>query len=65
MCKEGQDEMAVGLWNFSADPILQPRVLLSKNYDSIRFLNCSGCLDGDTAVLSELPPFGFCGFVVK
>jgi hypothetical protein len=65
MCKEGQDEMAVGLWNFSADPILQPRVLLSKTYDSIRFLNCSGCLDGDTAVLSELPPFGFCGFVVK
>ncbi len=65
MCKEGQEEMAVGLWNFSADPILQPRVLLSKNYDSIRFLNCSGYLDGDTAVLSELPPFGFCGFVVK
>ena len=65
MCKEGQEEMAVGLWNFSPDPVLQPRVLLNKHYGSIRFLQASGHLDGDTAVLSQLPPFGFCGFVVK
>ena len=65
MCKEGQEEMAVGLWNFSPDPVLQPRVLLNKHYGSIRFLQGSGHLDGDTAVLFQLPPFGFCGFVVK
>lgn len=65
MCKEDGGEMAVGLWNFCADPVLQPQVRLGRVFDIIRFLNCSGQLEGDTVALSELPPYGFCGFVVR
>ena len=65
MCKEDGDEMAVGLWNFCADPVLQPKVKLEKAFDNIRFIRCSGQPEGDTVTLSELPPYGFCGFVVR
>lgn len=65
MCKRDGSELAVGLWNFCADPVLQPQVTLSRVFGEIRFLRCSGSLEGDKVTLSELPPFGFCGFVVK
>ena len=65
MCKEDGGEMAVGLWNFCADPVLQPQVRLSRTFDIIRFLRCSGRLEGETVTLSELPPYSFCGFVVR
>ena len=65
MCKSDGSELAVGLWNFCADPVLQPQVTLSRTFGEIRFLRCSGSLEGDKVTLSELPPYGFCGFVVK
>ena len=65
MCKEGAGEMAVGLWNFCADPVLQPKITLDSAYHSIRFIRCSGQMIGNTVILSELPPYGCCGFVVR
>jgi hypothetical protein len=65
MCKEDGGEMAVGLWNFCADPVLQPQIKLEKAFYNIHFIRCSGQLEGDTVTLSELPPYGFCGFVVR
>lgn len=65
ICKESDGETAVGLWNFCADPVLTPTVKLGRLYSRIRFLRCSGHLEGDTVILSELPAYGFCGFVVE
>ena len=65
MSKVGEGEMAVGLWNFCADEVLQPKVTLDRPYQNIRFMQCTGTLEGDTVTLSELPAFGFCGFVVE
>ena len=63
-CKKGQGSMAVGLWNFHADPIFEPVVQLDEEYASISFVNCSGRLEGSRVYLSELPAFGIAFFEV-
>ncbi len=64
MAKESEQGMAVGLWNFHADSVFAPKVVLKKEYKKIRFIRCSGSLEGNVVTLSELAAFGFCGFEV-
>ena len=64
-CKKGEDSLAVGLWNFFADPAFEPTVELSENYSEIEFINCRGTLDGDKVHLDDIAPFGFAAFEVK
>ncbi len=64
-CKKNENGMAVGLWNFFADPTLFTTVELGAIYRSIEFVNCSGRLEGDRVILSEIPAFGFASFEVK
>lgn len=63
-CKRDRDAMAVGLWNFFADPVLSPTVELDRAYSSVRCLGCEGTLDGNRVRLSDVPPFGFVAFEV-
>ena len=65
MVKEKDGVRTVGLWNFFADLIAKPTVRLDRAYDKIRFLNCTGELNGDTVILSNLPAYGFAAFEVK
>lgn len=65
MSKVQDGEMAVGLWNFCADEVLQPKVKLHRTYEQIRFIGCTGKLEGDTVTLSELSAYDFCGFIVE
>ena len=60
---EGGD-MAVALCNVSLDDVIETAVKLDKPYSSIRFVNCTGTLNGDTVTLSDLPPYGFAAFEV-
>lgn len=61
MVKENATSMAVGLWNYSEDKIRRPVIDLEGPYQSIRFLNCDGVLEGDRITLtSGLAPFDFC-----
>lgn len=64
-CKEGDGALAVGLWNFWPDDVLDPVVELAKPYSQIEFIHCTGRLDGDRVYLSDIAPFGFAGFEVK
>lgn len=64
-CKADEKTLAVGLWNFCADPIFQPVVELGENYDKIEFINCDGKLCGNLVSLSEIAPYGFVAFVAK
>ena len=64
-CKKNEEGMAVGLWNFFADPALNPTVQLEQEFDSISCIGCDGRLDGSLVILSEIPPFGFAAFEVK
>ncbi len=63
-CKKGEDSMAVGLWNFFADPVFTPTVLLDEAYRSVRPINCTAQIDGNRVTLSDIPAFGFAGFEV-
>lgn len=65
LCKKDENSMAVGLWNFFADPAMEPIVELDEEYGEIEFLNTQGKKDGHQVHLSDIPPFGFAGFLVK
>lgn len=65
MCKKDTNTMSVGLWNMFADAVDQPVVELEEEYRSIRFLNCSGRLEGNKVVLEEIRPFAFAAFEVS
>ena len=63
--KEGNGELAVGLWNLHADIAIDPVVELAEGYSSIEFIGCSGKLEGNKVTLSDIPAFGFAGFNLK
>ncbi len=63
--KSENGAMAVGLWNFCVDSVLEPKIVLDGAYSEITFLNCAGMLCGDTVTLSELPAYGFAAFEVR
>ncbi len=65
MCKKGDGKLAVGVWNFFADSIETPEVIVDKEYKNIEFISCTGKLDGNKVLLSRMEPFSFAGFEVK
>ena len=65
LCSEGGRGLAVGLWNFSADPAFEPSVKLGRHYDTIEWIDGGGRLCGDTVLLDEIPAHGYAGFVVS
>ena len=66
MCKRGvSGALAVGLWNIFADSVHEPVITLDKAYSEIRFINCTGRMDGKKVYLSGIPAFAFAGFEVQ
>ncbi len=65
MCKKNSTSMAVGLWNVFADTAFSPCVELDDKYNDITFINCTGRLEEDKVILSDILPFAFAGFEVK
>ena len=51
--------------NFFEDYISEPVIKLDKSYSEIKFINCTGKLDGDTVYLSKIQPYEFAAFEVK
>jgi len=64
---KGKDgSMAVGLFNMNFDEIIEPTIILDKNYNEIRFLNCNGVLNGNIVNMNgEIPPYSVAFFEVK
>ncbi len=65
LAKKDRDSMAVALANVHLDDVFAPVIRLDRAYREIRFLNCSGMLEGDRVTLSDIPPYGFAAFEVK
>jgi len=65
LASKGNDSMAVALANVHLDDVFAPRIWLDKVYNNIRFIGCSGKLEGDLVTLSNIPPYGFAAFEVK
>ena len=60
LCREDENELSIGLWNFFADAIEEPCIELSENFSSAEFVNCSGRIKDGNIYLSRLPAFEFC-----
>ena len=43
--------MAVGLFNCFADSVIDPEIRLDHSYASVKFVGCSGRLEGNTVYL--------------
>ncbi len=65
LASKGENALSVALANVSIDEALDPVVELDKNYSEIRFVNCSGRLEGDKVYLSDIAAYGLCAFEVK
>lgn len=66
MCKGGDGKTAVALFNIFADSVDNGVITLDKEYSSIRFINCSGRLEGDKVILdSSIPAYSFAAFEVS
>jgi len=65
LCKENENSLSVGLWNFFADIAIEPVVQLGDNYSQIEFINCGGRLEDDKVYLEDIAAFDFAGFEVK
>ena len=47
MTKKGENSLAIGLWNYFEDELLNPMVILGEKYTSVKFVNCDGVLKDD------------------
>ena len=60
------NEMAIGLWNIFADPIIKPAIELDDTYDTLDTYNCTGRIGGNKVILdAPIPPYGLAFFTVK
>lgn len=64
-CKEDDENMVIGLWNFFEDEAIELSVLLSREYKEAEFLCGSGELSKDRIRLTDIPPYAFRGIVLK
>jgi len=65
LASKEDNSMAVALANVHLDDVFAPEIQLDKKYTKIRFLNCTGKLEGNKVTLSDIPPYGFAAFEVK
>ena len=59
ICRENENELSIGLWNFFADAVQEPVIELSGSYSSAEFVNCEGKLENNKISLSKLHAFEF------
>ena len=65
LTKNSENSLAIGIWNFSLDPIYTPKVRLGESWQSAEFVNCTGTLNGGTLELSDIGPFGMAFALLK
>ena len=59
LAKSDGKRLAVGLWNNFPDAVYAPTVKLDRAYTVTETFRCRAELQGDTVILSDLPPFSF------
>ena len=64
-CKEDDEHLVIGIWNFFEDEVINPVILLSRKYQHAEFLCGVGKLCGDQVCLDDIPPYAFRGIVLN
>ncbi len=65
LASQNEEGMAVALINAFMDEADKPVIRLDKVYSQIRFINCTGRLEGDKVFLEDIGSFEFAAFEVK
>lgn len=66
MCRESEKTHTVGLYNCFPDTIFAPTVTLGDSYQKVTdTVNTTATVRGNTATLTDIPPFSFCSFTVE
>ena len=66
LAKREGNRMAVGMFNCFADAVLDPVIRLDRPYRSVKFVGCSGRLEGDCVYLdAPIAAFDFVAFEVE
>lgn len=60
-----KDSMSVLLLNIFEDEIESSEILLNRVYRELECIGCTGRIEGDKVILSELSPYGIAAFEVK
>lgn len=59
ICKKGESSLSIGLWNFFADPILEYKIELEKNYKNIKIFGAEAEYGEKEIVLPEIKAYEF------
>ena len=66
LLKENDNASAFGVWNLFDDKIKGLKRKINCPFESVRFVNCEGHIEGDCAVLDTvLYPYEFAGIEIK
>ena len=57
--------IANSLFDIFEDEMIDAPVVLDRVYDRVRFVNCTGRMEGATVVIDYVEPYGFAGFEVS
>jgi len=55
----------VGVFNMFADELVAQEVELDRPFESVRFIDCRGRLEGNKVILESVPAWSFAGFEVR
>ena len=62
LVKENETSLAIGCWNLFEDYIDNLTIVLDKEYENVRFVNCEGSINGKTITIkSRVYPYEFVG----
>ena len=66
IAKDGADgARAVGVFNMYADELIDQPVEIDREFAEVRFINCTGRIEGKRVILKSVPAWSFAGFEVK
>ncbi len=65
LVSKDEDSMAVVLSNVFEDGVYNGKIELDREYTSVKFINCTGRLEGNCVIIDEITPFGAAAFEVK
>jgi len=66
LCKEDRDTLAVGVWNFCEDELVNPEIQLNGEYRLVGSRGCTAIVkDTQLCVQGTIPAFGYAAFIFE
>ena len=59
ICKQNENSLAIGLWNFFADSVENHKITLDREYKNIKVVGTNAKMNGKEIIISEIKAFEF------